>query len=185
MVVIRPCSTPNASSSTLTIGTKQFVVQLALETTLCCLGSKSVWLTPYTNVASAPSLGEDTMTSGAPGLEVGAGLRLGGEDAGRLDDDVDAEVAPRQLGRVALGQHPQLVAVDRDAGLRGLTLLGRMPRTESYLSRWAIVGSVAEVVDGDEVDVGTGGLGGPEEVAADPAEAVDSNTDGHQWGSFA
>ena len=33
--------TPNASSSTLTIGTKQLVVQLAFEMTLCFLKSKS------------------------------------------------------------------------------------------------------------------------------------------------
>ena len=38
-----------------------------------------------------------------------------GEEAGGLDDDVDAEVAPRQRLRVALGEHLELVAVDRDA----------------------------------------------------------------------
>ena len=32
---MRPFSTPNASSSTLTIGTKQLVVHEALDTTLC------------------------------------------------------------------------------------------------------------------------------------------------------
>ena len=37
----------------------------------------------------------------------------------------------------------------------------------------------AEVVDGDEVDVGAALLGGPEEVAADAAEAVDADADGH------
>ena len=36
-----------------------------------------------------------------------------GEAAGGLDDDVDAQVAPRQVGRVGLGEHLQLVAVDR------------------------------------------------------------------------
>ena len=45
-VVMRPCFTPNASSSTLMRGTKQFVVQLAFEMTWCFFLSKSVWLTP-------------------------------------------------------------------------------------------------------------------------------------------
>ena len=35
------------------------------------------------------------------GLEVGGRLVAGGEEAGRLDDEVDAELAPRQLGGVA------------------------------------------------------------------------------------
>src|SRR4029079_11215901 len=56
-VVIRPCSMPNVSSSTLTSGTKQLVVQLAAEMTLWLFGSKSLWLTPYTKVASAPDDG--------------------------------------------------------------------------------------------------------------------------------
>jgi hypothetical protein len=61
-VVIRPLSTPKASSSTLTMGTKQLVVQEALDTTLCLAGSNVSSLTPITNVASAPLEGADTMT---------------------------------------------------------------------------------------------------------------------------
>src|SRR5262245_26538071 len=66
MVVIRPLSTPKASSSTLTIGTKQLVVQEALDTTLWASGSNVPSLTPTTNVASAPDDGADTITYGAP-----------------------------------------------------------------------------------------------------------------------
>ncbi len=65
-VVMRPFSTPNASSSTLTMGTKQLVVQDAFETTKCFEGSNVSSLTPTTNVASAPLLGAETMTRGAP-----------------------------------------------------------------------------------------------------------------------
>src|SRR6266851_2979992 len=39
IVVMNPLSMPNESRSTLASGTKQFVVQLALEMTLCFLGS--------------------------------------------------------------------------------------------------------------------------------------------------
>ena len=114
-------------------------MQLAFEMTFCVLKSKSLWLTPYTNVASAPSHGADTMTSGAPRLEVvGGGVALG-EEAGGLDDDVDAEVAPRQVLRVALAEHAQLVAVDADAALGGLDrVAAATPSTESYFSRCAI-----------------------------------------------
>src|SRR5437870_1277697 len=59
-------STPNASSSSFTIGTKQFVVHDALEITLCCSASNVSSLTPTTNVASAPADGALTITSGAP-----------------------------------------------------------------------------------------------------------------------
>jgi hypothetical protein len=45
---------------------------------------------------------------------VRAGLVGFGEAAGRLDDDVDAEVLPRQLGRVADLQDLDGLAVDDD-----------------------------------------------------------------------
>jgi BRCT domain type II-containing protein len=37
-----------------------------------------------------------------------------------------------------------------------------------------------QIVDADEFDVGAGGQGGPEEVAANTAEAVDANADRHE-----
>ena len=42
---------------------------------------------------------------------------------------------------------------------------------------------VGQVVDGDDLDVGTGRSDGAEEVAADPAEAVDTDTNGHEDGT--
>ena len=48
-----------------------------------------------------------------------------GEEAGGLDDDVDAEVAPRQVGRVALGEHLDGLAADGDRVVRrSVTLVG-------------------------------------------------------------
>jgi hypothetical protein len=54
-------------------------------------------------------------------LEVSRGLLAVGEDAGGLDDDVGADVAPGDLRGVALGEgldlavaYPQDVAVERD-----------------------------------------------------------------------
>ena len=50
----------------------------------------------------------------------------------------------------------------------------------SYFSRWAIVVVVAEVVDGDDLDVVVAGRQRrAAEVAADAAEAVDADADRH------
>ena len=112
-MVIRPFSTPKASSRTLTIGTKQLVVQEAFDTTLWFFGSKVSSLTPTTKVASASVDGAETITNGAPASRCIDGLLLRGEDAGGLDDHVDAEIAPGQRLRVALGEDLELVAVRR------------------------------------------------------------------------
>jgi hypothetical protein len=53
---------------------------------------------------------------------LGSSLALG-EEAGGLDDDVDAEVAPRQVGRITLGQDLEQLAVDQDA------LVGHLDRS--------------------------------------------------------
>ena len=50
-------------------------------------------------IASASPLGAEMTTRLAPPVEVPGGLLAGGEQPGRLDDDVDAVVAPRDLGR--------------------------------------------------------------------------------------
>jgi hypothetical protein len=74
MVVIRPRSTPKASSRTLIMGTKQLVVHEALETTLWASASKVSSLTPTTKVASAPEDGAETITYGAPASRWAAAL---------------------------------------------------------------------------------------------------------------
>ena len=50
---------------------------------------------------------------GAAAMCLAASSRFG-EPAGALEHDVDAEVLPRQLRRVLLREHLELVAVDRD-----------------------------------------------------------------------
>ena len=75
----------------------------------------------HERAVGAGGRGRDDDERGA-GVEVGGGLVAGGEEAGRLDDEVDAEVAPRQLGRVADREHLQLVVADLDA------VLGRLDR---------------------------------------------------------
>ena len=129
-----------------------------------------------------PTTGPTRSTNGAPAVEVERGLVAAGEDAGRLDDDVDAEVAPRQLLGVAHGQHLERVAVDLDAVVGGLDVVVEPAEHRVVLEQVGHRLDRTEVVDRHEVDVGPGLLGRPEEVAPDAAEAVDPHADGHVAG---
>ena len=89
----------------------------AFEITVCCAGSKTSSFTPMQIMASASPLGAEMTTRFAPPLRCAGRLLAGGEQAGRLDDDVDAVVAPRDLGRVAHLELLDLLAVDREAAV--------------------------------------------------------------------
>jgi hypothetical protein len=102
-----------------------------------------------------------------------------GEEAGGLDDDVDAEVAPRAGGRVALGEHLHGLPGDLDASPSAADVLDSTPRMLSYLSRWARTSGLVRSLNRHDLDVLAAGRGGPPEVAADPAEPVDPHPYGH------
>ena len=89
---------PNSSLMTLASGPRQFVVHEALEM-MFWLPSYLSSFTPMTMVMSSSVAGAEMMTFLAPAVQVALGLRGVGEDAGGLDDDVDAEVTPGQRGR--------------------------------------------------------------------------------------
>ena len=71
------------------------------------------------------------------GVDVGLGLGLGGVEAGALEDDVDVEIAPRQVVGVGLLVDLDGLAVDGNGVLAGLDLVvaGVVALVESYLSR--------------------------------------------------
>ena len=108
-------------------------------------------------------------------------LRLG-EAAGRLDDDVNAEVAPRELGGVALLKHDDRLAVDDDLVAVELDLGVDAARDAVVLEQVGERRVVGEVVDGDDLEVAALGKCGAEEVTANAAEAVDTDFDA-QWNS--
>ena len=108
------------------------------------------------------------------GVEVGGRLVPVGEEAGGLDDHVHPEVTPRELLGIADGQHLQDVAVHGDAVIGGRDVVGQHAQHRVVLEQVRHGGQRAEVVHGHEVDVRPGLLGGPEEVAPDPTEAVDA-----------
>ena len=122
------------------------------------------------------------MTFFAPASRCLRASRGLGEPAGRLDHHVDPEVAPRQRGRVALGQHadlcvpPATIAV---AGRGHVKVQGAQHGVVLEQVRERV--GVAQVVRGDDLDARGPGLGvhGPPEVPPDPAESVDAHADGH------
>ena len=128
---------------------------------------------------SSPFAGALMITFFAPRVEVGAGLVGVGEEAGRLEDDVDAEVAPRQRRRVLLLEDLDLAAVDdqRVVGVVDRARVGAVGRV--VLEQQRVHRGVDEVVDRDDLDVR-----GPlderlERLAADPPEAVDADAHCH------
>ena len=174
---MRPRSTPNASSRTLTIGTKQLVVQEAFETTLCCSGSNVSSFTPTTKVASTPLPGAEITTKGAPASRCFAAAARSVKRTGRLDDDVDAELAPRERRRIAFGEDLDRVPVDLDAVADDLDIGLEPPEDRVELQQMCHQLERARVVGRHEVHVHATFLGGAEEVPPDPAEAVDTYAD--------
>ena len=73
-VVMKPCSMPTVSISTLASGARQLVVQEAFEMTWCCSGSYSSSLTPMQTVRSGPLAGAEMITLLAPASRCRAAL---------------------------------------------------------------------------------------------------------------
>ena len=133
-----------------------------------------------TMVTSSFLAGAEMMTFFAPASTWALAFGGVGEEAGRLDHDVGAEVAPGQLARVPLGERLEGLATDGDLVGGRLHLVRRRPRMMSYFSRWASVAlsvrSLTPTISMSAPDAEHG----PEEVTADAAEAVDANPDGHR-----
>src|SRR5438270_37382 len=116
---------------------------------------------------------------GAATVDVDPRLVGVGEEAGRLDHDLDAEVPPLEPGRVALAEEADGavadaygVAVRADGRAEG-------PQRRVVLQKMGEGVSVADVVDGDDLEVRVELGGRPVDVPADPAEPVDPHFDGH------
>src|SRR5258706_6177880 len=124
--------------------------------------------------------GRDDDLPGA-GLEVRAGIRLAGETAGALHDDVDAERLPRQLRRVALRDDLDAIAVRHQRVAFHLHGAAERPVHGVVLQQVRIGGGVAEVVDRDELQAVllAAFIVGAEDVAADAPESVDGYLDRH------
>ena len=117
------------------------------------------------------------------GVEVRARSFLRVEDTGRLDDDVDVELAPWEVRWVALGVDLQAVGANLEFLLACGDLL-REASVDAVVAKEHRHGvDVTKVVDRDELDVGACGLCGTEVVSSDSAEAVDCYANCHGIGS--
>jgi hypothetical protein len=177
IVVIRPDSTPILSCSGLTSGARQLVVQLAL---LMTVSHAVVHAVDDGRVhVLAAGRGDDHLLGAA--LDVGRGLLLGGEVAGALQHHVDPQLAPGQLGRVAVGEHADLVAVDHHVVAVDAHDAGELAVRGVVLRQVGVGLRVTQVVDGDDLDVVLLAtfVVGAQHVAADAAIAIDGNFDGH------
>ena len=111
-MVMMPAPMPTLSCSTLATGARQLVVQEALEITREAALEHLV-------VDAVDDGGIDVLAARRrdhhllrAALEVRAGLGLAGEEPGALEHEFGAELAPGELGRIALGEHADAVAVD-------------------------------------------------------------------------
>ena len=120
------------------------------------------------------------------GVQVPLGLGGVGEDAGGLDDDVDAQIAPRKFGRTGLDLERLDLGVADDDGVVAFEadVVGQPAQDRVELQQVRQRGVVGQVVDRDDLDVGVVAerllrVQGPEEVASDSAEAVNAYPNGH------
>jgi len=99
-----------------------------------------------------------------------------GEDAGALERHVDTELAPGQLGRVALGGHLDRPAADIDAVAAHRYVVG-ITAVDRVVAQQVRIGlDRAQVVDADHLYVVAPGLRrGAQNQPADTAEPVDGN----------
>mmetsp|Transcript_5178 Transcript_5178/g.15483 ORF Transcript_5178/g.15483 Transcript_5178/m.15483 type:complete len:263 (+) Transcript_5178:548-1336(+) len=118
------------------------------------------------------------------GLQMLAGALLVDKHAGGLDDEVDAELAPRKLERVPVGHDLDLLAVDGDGVISDDPDIGVKGAEDGVVLEQVSGGlDAGGIVDGDDLHVGVlAASPAPDEVAADTAKAVDGDLDLHRRG---
>jgi hypothetical protein len=135
-------------------------------------------LTPSTTVTSGLGGGRDHDLLGA-GIEVLGGILAVGEESGRFDHDLGAELAPRQRSRVALGADRDLLAVDLQTSGCRLDDAGERPVIGVVLEQVRDRLRIDQIVDPDPLDLRLALVRRAEDIAPDPAEAVDPHAYRH------
>src|SRR5512133_1559021 len=96
-----------------------------------------------------------------------------GEEAGRLDHEVDLELTPWQRGRIALGEHLQLGLAGLDHAVADLDVLAELSEHGVVLQEVPHRLGVAELIDSHDLEIATALELSPEEVPSNPSESVD------------
>jgi hypothetical protein len=119
---------------------------------------------------------DDLLRAGGDVLRGGGAI---GEEAGRLEDDVDAKRPPAQFGRVSLREDLELVALHRDAAV--LRLDARLQVADHRVVFEQVREGIRarQIVDGDEIDVLVAQRR-PHDVPPDAPESVDPDPYSHR-----
>src|ERR1051325_5015717 len=171
---MKPCTTPQLSSTTLTTGTRQFVVQEALERTWCLAGSYFFSFTPMQIVMSSPLAGAEITTFFAPAVRCLA-------------------ACSRSVKRPVLSSTSSTPSSFHGSFSGSLIAVTRISRP--FTTRLSPLGStvpgivleevgerlgIGDVVDAHEFQVGLFRHdGGPQHIAPDTSEPVDPYANGH------
>src|ERR1700687_4313635 len=130
---------PKVSCRTLATGARQFVVHEALETTLCFAGSYVLSFTPKTKVASGPSAGAEIITFfTGPRKCVFASAPLVESPVDSTTIFAPTEAQSISPGSFVLNTLKLLPSTAMESSVC-VTLCGKLPRIESYLSKCASV----------------------------------------------
>ena len=112
-------------------------------------------------------------------LEVPLGVLAATESARALEDDIDAELGPRQPTGVRGGQRTHPAVADDDRVLVEVDGCGEPPVDRVPREQASGLGRLDDVVDSDDLDVDRAQVGGSHDAAADAAEPVDRDACGH------
>ena len=118
----------------------------------------------------------EVMWTFAPALPLAGSPTASVKSPVEFDHDLDAQVLPRELGRILLGQHFDRLAVDDQIAFLGLDRAVEFSVGRIVFEQVRIGVDVEQVVDRHHFEV----LGGAfnhrlEHLPADPAKSVDAN----------
>ncbi len=111
------------------------------------------------------------------GLQVLRRLLALGEPAGALHDDVDAQLTPRKLLGIRLGQHRDVQTIGLEMPVGHRDLAREAPVHAVVFQQKSVHFGRPEIVDRHEIEVLAASLQErPEGEPADPAESIDGDT---------
>ena len=113
--------------------------------------------------------------------EVRGRLGLAGEQPGALQHVLHPELAPRELGGIALGKHADSIAIDEQRIPIHLDFAGEAAVDGIVLRQMRIGFGVTKIVEGDDLDFPSvlALVKRAQHVATDAAVAVDTHLDCH------
>ena len=106
-------------------------------------------------------------------------LFLGEEQTGGLDDVLRADLAPREVGGIALGKDRDLLPVDDDRAVGAADFGAEFAVHGVVLQHIGEIVGRTQVVDADDFDFGVIETGA-QDHAADTTEPVDADLNAHK-----